>query len=49
MPDYRYMEEIGSAAMLATKRSAGVIPEVNLKEHVICQARIRLPTLALKL
>ena len=28
------MEEIGSAAMLATKRLAGVTPEVNLREHV---------------
>ena len=36
-----------STAMLAAKRSAGVEPEVNLREHVM-QARIRLPTLALK-
>ena len=28
------MEEISLAAMLAAKRSAGVTPEVNLKEHV---------------
>ena len=28
------MEETSSAAMLATKRSAGVTPEVNLREHV---------------
>ena len=28
------MEEIGSAAMLAAKRLAGVAPEVNLREHV---------------
>ena len=30
MPACRYMEEIGSAAMLAVKRSAGVTLEVNL-------------------
>ena len=29
------MEEIGSAAMLTTKRSAVVILGVNLREHVI--------------
>ena len=34
MPDCGYMEEIGLAAMLAAKRSAGVAPEVNLIEHV---------------
>ena len=34
MPARRYVEEIGSAAMLATKRSAGVTPEVNLRECV---------------
>ena len=34
MPGHRYVEEIGSTAMLATKRSAGVAPEVNLKECV---------------
>ena len=28
------MEEIGSAAMLATKMSAGVAPEVNLRQSV---------------
>ena len=31
MPTRRYVEEIGSAAMLATKRSAGVAPELNLR------------------
>ena len=31
---HRYMEENDSAAMLAAKRSAGVTPEVNLREHV---------------
>ena len=30
------MEENGLAAMLATKRSAGVAPEVNLRECVTC-------------
>ena len=34
MPGHRYVEEIGSAVMLAAKRSAGVTPEVNLREHV---------------
>ena len=34
MPGCRYVEEIDSAAMLATKRSAGVTPEVNLREHL---------------
>ena len=34
MPACRYVEENSSAAMLATKRSAGVTPEVNVKEHV---------------
>ena len=32
----RYVVENGSAAMLDAKRSAGVTPEVNLREHVIC-------------
>ena len=36
MPARRYLEEIGSAAMLAAKRSAGVTPEVNLREHITC-------------
>ena len=34
MPTHRYMEENGSAAMLAAKRSAGITPEVNLIECV---------------
>ena len=29
---HRYVEEISSVAMLATKRSAGVTPKVNLRE-----------------
>ena len=33
MPGRRYVEEIGLAVMLVTKRSLGVAPEVNLKEH----------------
>ena len=33
MPAHRYMEENGSAAMLPAKRSVGVAPEVNLREH----------------
>ena len=36
MPAHRYMEENSLAAILATKRSAGVAPEVNLGDHVIC-------------
>ena len=36
MPVHSYVEENGSAAMLATKRSAGVTPEVNLREHLTC-------------
>ena len=36
MPSCRYVEEIGSAAMLATKRLAGVAPEVNLRECITC-------------
>ena len=51
MPSHRYMEENGLATILATKRSAGVTPEVNLCEpsHVcLCQVQIRLLTLALK-
>ena len=47
-----YMEEIGSVAMLAYKRLAGVVPGVNLKEHVtlmpLPKVQIGLPTLALK-
>ena len=34
MSAHRYLEENGSAAMLAPKRSAGVAPEVNLRDHV---------------
>ena len=34
MPASSYVEELGLAAMLVTKKSAGVTPEVNLREHV---------------
>ena len=36
MPACRYMEENSLAAMLSTKSSAGVAPEVNLRECVAC-------------
>ena len=43
---YRYVEEISLVAILATKRMAGVKPEVY---HIfLCQVQIRLPNLALK-
>ena len=48
MPACRYVEEIGMAAMLVAKRLAGVTPEVNLREYVICMPLPRLPTLTLK-
>ena len=35
MPTYRYVEENGSATMLATKR-LGIAPEVNFREHITC-------------
>ena len=41
MSAHRYVEENGLAAMLATKRSAGVTPEVNLRE---CVAHTPLPS-----
>ena len=41
MSSCRYVEEIGLAAMLATKRSAGVAPEVNLGE---CVTHMPLPS-----
>ena len=34
MPTHKYVEENNLVAMLAAKRSAGVTPEVNLREHV---------------
>ena len=34
MPAIRYVEEIGLAAMLASKKVAGVTPEVNFREWV---------------
>ena len=36
MPAHRCVGENGLAAMLATKRLAGVTPEVNIRECVIC-------------
>ena len=41
MPAHMLEEEVGSAAMLAAKLSAGVAPELNLIEHVI---RMPLPS-----
>ena len=41
MPARRYVEENGLAAMLATKRSAGVAPEVNIMK---CITDIPLPS-----
>ena len=38
MPTHRYVEENSSAAMLATERSAGVAPEVTLRELVTCMS-----------
>ena len=40
-----YVEDIGSAAMLAAKRSAGVAPEVNLRECVallVCLRQVQI-------
>ena len=34
MPAHRYMGQNDLAAMLAARRSAGVTPEINLKEPV---------------
>ena len=34
MRAHRYVEENGLAAMLAAKRSTGIAPEVNPREHV---------------
>ena len=31
IPVYKYVDEKGSAAMLAIKRSSGVVPEMNLR------------------
>ena len=45
MPGSRYVEEIGSAAMLAAKRLADIAPEVSLREYAhFGQAGIRLIT-----
>ena len=39
-PAHRYVKEIGLAAMLATKKLAGVAPEVNVREHVPVWVRL---------
>ena len=36
MPAHRCVGENGLAAILATKRLAGVTPEVNLRQCVLC-------------
>ena len=36
MPAHKYVEDNGSAAILAAKKLAGVTSEVNLNEHVTC-------------
>ena len=38
MPTSYNVEEKGLTAMLATKRSAGTPPKVNLREYVTCAA-----------
>ena len=51
MPACMYMEEMGASSMLAAKRSVGVTPEVNIREHLymyLHQAQIRLIILAFK-
>ena len=42
MPTHRYVEENGLAALLATKRLAGVTPEVNPRKHL---TRMPLPSM----
>ena len=37
----KYVDENGLAAMLAAKRSAGVTPEVNLREPISCMPQPR--------
>ena len=41
MPVHKYVDRNGSAATLATKRSAGVTPEMNLRE---CVTHMPLPS-----
>ena len=36
MPAHRYVEENGLDVMMASKRSPGVAPEVNIRESVPC-------------
>ena len=47
---HKYVDRNGSAAMLTAKRSAGVTPEVNLRNmlHAGEEAQVRESTLALK-
>ena len=47
MPTHRYVEENGSAAMLAAKRSAGVTPEMNLRECVTCMDQVYMKPLVM--
>ena len=35
---FKYVDENGSVAMLAAKRSAGVAPEVNISDHTSCMS-----------
>ena len=39
LPGHRYVEAIGLTATLATKRSTGVTPDMNLWECKICMHR----------
>ena len=51
LPACRYVEDKRLAAILATKRSAGVAPEVNFRKYVALMplpSGTRLPTLDLK-
>ena len=45
---YKYVGQIGLAAMLAVKRLAGVAPEVNLRNSVQARKHASESTLALK-
>ena len=48
MPGYRFVEEIGSMAMVATKSSVDVEPESNFRKHVT-HTPLLSPNKALKL
>ena len=45
---HKYMHQKGSAALLAVKRSAGVIPDVNLNRMQVTKHTSKVSTLALK-